>query len=54
MQQSIETFAKFEYDSNWKKYWPLKIICSAQCGQMYLFGSALNSNFNDNSDWFFS
>jgi hypothetical protein len=24
MQQSIETFAKFEYDSNWKKYWPLK------------------------------
>jgi predicted nucleotidyltransferase len=49
MQQS-ETFAKFEYDSNWKKYWPLKIICSAHnVDKMYLFGSALNSNFN-NSD----
>jgi predicted nucleotidyltransferase len=29
----------------------LKIICSAHnVDKMYLFGSALNSNFNDNSD----
>jgi predicted nucleotidyltransferase len=51
MQQSIETLLNLNMILIEKNIDRLKIICSAHnVDKMYLFGSALNSNFNDNSD----